>query len=95
MKVVVVGTGAMGAVYAAMLAKAGNELWAIDTWEQHLASIAHDGLSVSGASGTYVVDGIQVGGEPDDAGPCDVWIVATKAHDVDGVMERDCAFCYV
>ena len=88
MKVAVVGTGAMGAVYAAMLAKAGNELWAIDTWEQHLASIAHDGLSVSGASGTYVVDGIQVGGEPDDAGPCDVWIVATKAHDVDGVMER-------
>lgn len=86
MKVAVVGTGAMGAVYAAMLGKAGHEVWAIDRWDEHLSSIATDGLQVSGASGTYVVDGIHVGAEPAAAGPCDVWIVATKAHDVDPVV---------
>ena len=30
MKIAVVGTGAMGSVYAGLLAEAGNEVWAID-----------------------------------------------------------------
>jgi 2-dehydropantoate 2-reductase len=86
MKIGIVGTGAMGAVYAAMLAKSGNEVWAIDRWRDHVDAIAAGGLSVSGASGEYVVDGIQVGTRPSDAGPCDLWIIATKAADVEGVM---------
>ena len=85
MKVAIVGTGAMGAVYAALLKKAGHEIWAIDLWQEHLDVIDRDGLRVSGASGSYVVDGIRVGGVPADAGPCDLWLVATKAADVDGV----------
>ena len=83
MKIGIVGTGAMGAVYAAMLAKSGHEVWAIDRWQAHLDAIASDGLSVSGASGEYVVDGIRVGRRPSDAGPCDLWIIATKAADVE------------
>jgi 2-dehydropantoate 2-reductase len=85
MKIAVVGTGAMGSVYAALLAKAGNEVWAIDRWQDHLDAIAAHGLSVSGASGTYVVDDLHVGRTPSDAGAADVWIVATKAHDVEDV----------
>jgi ketopantoate reductase len=30
MKIAVVGTGAMGSVYAALLAEAANEVWAVD-----------------------------------------------------------------
>jgi 2-dehydropantoate 2-reductase len=83
MKIGIVGTGAMGAVYAALLRKAGHELWAIDTWSEHVDAIAKDGLRVSGASGAFVVDDINVAHTPAEAGPCDVWIVATKAADVD------------
>ena len=86
MKIAIVGTGAMGAVYAALLKKGGHEVWAIDSWAEHLDIIAGEGLGVSGASGTYVVDGIQVGSAPADAGPCDLWVVATKASDVDAVV---------
>ena len=82
MKVAIVGTGAMGAVYAALLRKAGHEVWAIDRWREHLDAIDLHGLQVSGASGTYVVDGIRTGATPADAGPCDLWVVATKAADV-------------
>jgi 2-dehydropantoate 2-reductase len=85
MKIAIVGTGAMGAVYAALLKKAGHEVWAIDLWREHLDVIGTEGLSVSGASGSYVVDGIRVGHSPADAGPCDLWLVATKASDVDEV----------
>jgi 2-dehydropantoate 2-reductase len=83
MKIAVVGTGAMGSVYAALLGRAGNEVWAIDRWQDHLDAIAAGGLRVSGASGNYVVADLHVGRAPGDAGAADVWIVATKAHDVE------------
>lgn len=83
MKVGIVGTGAMGSVYAALLGKAGHEVWVVDVREDHLGAIARDGLTVTGASGSYVVGNLSVGRTPTDAGSCDVWIVATKARDVD------------
>jgi len=83
MKIAIVGTGAMGSVYAGLLARAGHEVWAIDRWQEHLDAIASRGLSVTGASGDHVVERIHVGREPADAGPCDVWVVATKAADVE------------
>ena len=76
----------MGAVYAALLKKCGHDVWAIDPWQEHLDAIASDGLRVSGASGSYVVDGFRVASRPGDAGPCDLWIIATKAADVDAVV---------
>ena len=83
MKIAIVGTGAMGSVYAGLLGKAGHEVWAIDIWQEHIDAIAGSGLAVSGASGSYVVDNLQVGRAPADAGSCDVWVIATKAADVD------------
>ncbi len=83
MKIAIVGTGAMGSVYAGHLGKAGHEVWAIDTWKEHVGAIAGSGLAVSGASGSFVVDNLHVGHAPADAGPCDAWVIATKAADVD------------
>jgi len=40
---------------------------------------------VSGASGSFVVDNLHIGRWPRDAGPCDVWMIATKAWSVDQV----------
>jgi 2-dehydropantoate 2-reductase len=84
MKIAIVGTGAMGSVYASHLGKAGHEVWAVDIWQEHLDAIAGSGLAVSGASGSFVVDSLRVGRTPADAGQCDVWVIATKAADVDG-----------
>lgn len=85
MKIGIVGTGAMGSVYAGLFGKAGHEVWAIDTRQEHIDAIANSGLTVSGASGTYVVDNLHVGRSPRDAGPCDVWVIATKAASVEEV----------
>jgi 2-dehydropantoate 2-reductase len=75
----------MGSVYAGLLGKAGHEVWAIDIWREHIDAIAGSGLAVSGASGSYVVDNLRVGDAPAAAGTCDVWVIATKAADVDAV----------
>lgn len=75
----------MGSVYAGLLGKAGHEVWAIDLWREHIDAIASSGLAVSGASGSFVVDNLHVGRAPSDAGTCDVFVIATKAADVDAV----------
>jgi 2-dehydropantoate 2-reductase len=75
----------MGSVYAGFLARAGHEVWAIDTWQEHIDAIATSGLSVSGAAGSFVVENLHVGLSPHEAGPCDAWLIATKAFAVEDV----------
>jgi 2-dehydropantoate 2-reductase len=87
-KVAIVGTGAMGSVYAGLLGRAGHEVWAIDTWQDHVDAIARGGLAVSGASGTYVVPDINTGYKPGDAGACDLWVIGTKASAVEEVAAQ-------
>ncbi len=82
MKIAVVGTGAMGSVYAALLADAGNEVWAVDTWTDHLDAIEREGLRVEGASGDRTVKAIKAVRNVADAGACDLYIIATKASGV-------------
>lgn len=87
MKIVVVGVGAMGSIYAALLADAGNEVWAVDVWEAHLAAIRERGLRVEGASGERTVHSIRTAMSPDDAGPAELYIIATKASGVAAAAE--------
>ncbi len=53
--VAVVGCGAMGSIYAGLLADAGHRVLAVDTNDAHVAAINRQGLRVSGASGDRVV----------------------------------------
>ena len=45
----------MGSVYAGILGAAGNDVWAIDLWAEHVAAIRSRGLTVEGASGMRTV----------------------------------------
>jgi len=51
MHVTVVGAGAMGGTYGALLARAGHTVHLVDTWAAHTAAIAADGLLVDGVLG--------------------------------------------
>lgn len=88
MRIAIVGTGAMGSIYAAFFGRAGHEVWAIDTWQDHIDTIATAGLTVSGASGSFIVDNLHVGRFPREAGPCDIWVIATKASAVEEVAAQ-------
>ena len=86
MKIGIVGTGAMGCVYAALFGDAGNEVWAVDSWAEHVAAMAENGLTLEGASGTRTVR-LNATTDPAAAGPCDLVIIATKAMDVVAAAE--------
>lgn len=86
MKIAVVGVGAMGSVYAALLGDAGNEVWAIDVWEEHVKAIQEHGLRLEGASGDRAVR-INATTDAAQAGVCDLVIIATKGMHVQSAAE--------
>jgi 2-dehydropantoate 2-reductase len=81
MKIAIVGTGAMGSVYAGLFASAGHEVWAIDRWREHIDAIRSRGLRLEGASGDRTVK-LNATTDAREAGACDLVILATKAMHV-------------
>jgi 2-dehydropantoate 2-reductase len=85
-KIAVVGCGAMGSVYAGLLAAAGHEIWAIDAWPEHIAAIQQNGLRLEGASGDRTVK-INATTSTNDVGMCDLVILATKTMHVESAAQ--------
>jgi len=83
MKIAIVGTGAMGSVYAGLFASAGHEVWAIDAWREHVEAMKQKGLRLEGASGDRTVK-VHATTDPKEAGQCDLVVLATKAMHVEG-----------
>ncbi len=78
MKIAIIGVGAMGSVYAALLADQGkHDVWAIDTWKDHVDAIREKGLRVEGASGDRTVR-MNATTNAADVKDADLVIVATK-----------------
>jgi 2-dehydropantoate 2-reductase len=82
MKIAIFGVGAMGSVYAGLMAEAGHEVWAVDIWQEHVDAINASGLRVEGASGDRLVQGIRATVNAQDVGDCDLYVLATKASGV-------------
>lgn len=82
MKIAIFGVGAMGSVYAGLMAEARHEVWAVDIWQAHVDAINQSGLRVEGASGDRVVQGIRATANGSDVGECDLYVLATKASGV-------------
>jgi 2-dehydropantoate 2-reductase len=86
MKIAVIGAGAMGSVYVGLLASAGHEVWAVDTWTQHVEAMRNTGLRLEGASGDRTVK-VHATMQAADAGVCDLIILATKSMHVKTAAE--------
>ena len=46
MKIAIVGAGAMGSLFGALLTEAQNEVWLYDVWAEHVEAINGSGLSI-------------------------------------------------
>jgi len=78
MKICVIGCGAVGSLFAAHLAKAGEvEVWAYDVWKEHIDAIRKDGLRLSGAADFTAR--LKATGDANELPRCDYGIVATKS----------------
>jgi 2-dehydropantoate 2-reductase len=78
MRILIVGCGAVGSLFAAHLAKAGEaEIWAYDVWKEHTDAIRTNGLKLSGAA--EFTAKLHATSDPRQLPRCDYGIVATKA----------------
>jgi len=77
-KICVIGCGAVGSLFAAHLAKAGEaEVWAYDVWKEHTEAIHKNGLHLSGAADFTAR--LNATSDAKELPRCDYGIVATKA----------------
>jgi 2-dehydropantoate 2-reductase len=92
MKICVIGCGAVGSIFAAHLAKAGEaEVWAYDVWTEHVEAMEKNGLRISGAA--EITARLNATSDPKQLPRCDYGIVATKAiHTKVAIVEAAHAF---
>jgi 2-dehydropantoate 2-reductase len=79
MKIGIIGAGAMGSIYGGLLGDAGNEIWLLDVWQEHVEAVRSRGIRVQGASGDRTVR-VNATLDARDAGSCDLVIVSTKGY---------------
>ncbi|MFV0295940.1 MAG: ketopantoate reductase family protein [Hyphomicrobiaceae bacterium] len=87
MKIAIIGVGAMGSVYAGLLAdQGGHDVWAVDKWREHVDAMNQKGLRVEGASGDRTVK-LHATSNPADVKDADLVIIATKDDGVEGAAQ--------
>lgn len=89
MKIVIIGSGAMGSIYGGFLAEAGNEVYFIDVFEEHINNINRDGLWIEGTSGDRYIKNIKATSNPHEVGIVDLAIVFVKSTITDVAIKAN------
>lgn len=78
MKIAVVGAGAMGSLFGALLAESGNEVWLCDIRQDHIHAVRQNGLMLEYESQTRVVK-LNAVIDPLQIGQSDLVLIFVKA----------------
>lgn len=85
MKIVIVGPGAMGSLFAAFLSRAKEEVWLLDKNKERANRIQQDGISVEGVSGSWQA-AVRASAEAKEIGEADLVLVCVKSYDTKEAM---------
>jgi 2-dehydropantoate 2-reductase len=86
MKIAVVGAGAMGSLFGAMLAEAGNEVWLYDVWLEHVKAINQAGLRIEREGITRTIE-IRATDDPVQIGRAELVIIFVKSSRTNAAAE--------
>jgi len=87
MKIVIVGPGAMGCLFAAFLTKAKEDVWLLDKDKQRSLKINESGISLEGSSGCWQSKP-KTTANPQDIGKADLIIICVKSFHTKVVVEQ-------
>jgi len=90
-RIAVLGCGAMGSIYAALFARAGYDVIAVDANAEHVDAINANGLRVSGASGDNTVRIRAYTSPPSEH--VDLIIIAVKAGHIPTAAAQAAELC--
>src|SRR5437667_6715787 len=87
MKICIIGCGAVGSLFAAHLARAGEaDVWAYDVWKEHIDAINKNGLDLSGSADFPAH--IKATSNAQELPHCNYGIIATKAIHTAGAISQ-------
>ena len=78
MKTAIVGAGAMGSLFGALLSEAGNDVWLYDVWQEHVDAINGSGLQIE-REGVRRSVRIEATTSPEDIGQNELVILFVKS----------------
>jgi len=80
MKIAIIGPGAVGCLFAGLLARKGQEVWILDKDPERAAKINSQGISCEGVSGTWQVK-VKATADPKDISNPDLAMICVKTYD--------------
>ncbi|MFA9423694.1 MAG: ketopantoate reductase family protein [Sedimentibacter sp.] len=89
MKVVIIGAGAMGSIYGGFLAEAGNDVYFLDVYKEHVDTINRDGLWIEGCGKDRYIKNIKATSNPEEVGIVDLAVVFVKSTITDLAIEQN------
>ena len=78
MKIVIVGPGAIGTLFAAFLAKSKEEVWLLDKDAERCAKLNESGISLEGESGSWQIK-VKTTFRHQDIGKADLILICVKS----------------
>ena len=86
MKIVIVGPGAMGCLFAGLLArtKSDNDIWLLDKDPERAKRISAKGIIIEGISNFK--SSINITADPTAIGACELVIICTKSYDTQAAL---------
>ncbi|MFH1889108.1 MAG: 2-dehydropantoate 2-reductase [Candidatus Omnitrophota bacterium] len=85
MKIVIVGPGAMGSLFAAFLSKSKEEIWLLDKNKERASRIQQNGISVEGVSGNWQA-AVKATADAKEIGEANLVIICVKSYDTKEAM---------
>jgi len=87
MKIVIVGPGAIGSLFAAFLSKSKEDIWLLDKHPARAAQINQTGIALEGESGSWQIK-VKVTSNPQEIGKADLIIICVKSFSTKGAVEQ-------
>ena len=86
MKIVIIGPGAMGCLFAAYLSKSKEEVWLLDKNAERAKAIESQGIIIEGVSGNWQAK-LRVSSQAGDIGETDLIVICVKSYDTKEAIE--------
>ncbi|MDH3800050.1 MAG: 3-hydroxyacyl-CoA dehydrogenase NAD-binding domain-containing protein, partial [Desulfobacterales bacterium] len=78
MKIAIVGAGAMGSLFGALLAEGGHEVWLCDIWQDHINVLKQNGLKIEQEGKTRNVK-LNAASDPRQIGESELVLIFVKS----------------
>ena len=86
MKIAIVGAGAMGSLFGALLAEGGHEVWLCDIWQDHIKALKQSGLKIEWKGETRNVR-LNATGDPRQIGESELVLIFVKSTQTKSAAE--------